>query len=284
MTQADLVYLMKCSSLEAVRIMEMARTCKKPTWYDLDDDLFNITLENDAFAYYSGTAPGFQDIPQNISILLANCDIVTVSTQVLLAIVKKFRPNKPTVVIPNALDDYMLKRFDEKPAPRQKLITWRGGSTHQRDLDEFEPQLMELMKELKDWKWLFMGHAPYRLIEAFPENVYTTKQIPYFDWMEEFWHMGSAIHIVPLADTAFNRSKSNLAALEAIYAGATPICPKEWLEVPAPLYVDDFLGCVKSSTTQETIFGNIKRMEWLKRNKILSVVNPERLKIIESLV
>lgn len=286
--QADIVFMMKTSSKEAVRILEMAKICGKPVWYDLDDDLFNIPLENEAHAYYSGQAPGYQDIPQNIRILLRNCDVVTVSTNNLGQQIGAIS-GRGCKVVPNALDDYMLKRLGTSSGPRKKLITWRGGSTHQRDLDEYMIQIMELADELKDWKWLFMGHAPYQLMESFPDRVFTAKQVAYFDYMEEFWAMGAAVHIVPLAKTAFNHSKSNIASLEGIYAGASPVIPAASMEWACGQYFgyetkDDFKKCVLNATRPPYDLGQSVRDNFIKQNRLLSKVNVMRKEIIEELV
>ena len=304
MVDLDIVFLMKASTREAVMIMEQAKTCGKPTWYDLDDDLFNIPLDNPSYDYYSGQTAGAQEIPQNIRILISNCDVVTVSTENLKREVEKLRPGKETIVIPNALDDYMLPNLGKSSGPRKKLITWRGGASHIRDLDSFEPQIMELVKALPDWKWLFMGHKPYRIIEAFPDRVFTCNQLKYYDYMSEFWGLGSAIHIVPLVDNAFNRSKSNISALEGLYAGSWPIVPElgpEWefisengftqtQERPFSNLVKIAVEAIETNNTGLENHENVierrcnKLKESVFKTRILSVVNKQRVEIIERLV
>jgi hypothetical protein len=49
-------------------------------------------------------------------------------------------------------------------------------------------------------------------------------------YMDAFARLGPWLHIVPLANNGFNRSKSNLAWLEATAAGAVVLAPalEEW--------------------------------------------------------
>lgn len=276
----DLVYLMKTSTPDAIRIMDMAHQCGKPVWYDCDDDLFNVPLDNQAYAYYHNLAPGCPWVSANVRKLLAEADAVTVSTENLK---KEFETySQKITVIPNALNDYMLRGIGEN-VPRQKIITWRGGVTHQKDLDIFHDCLGNLIKALPEWRFVFMGFSPWKLIEAAPKQVFTAHRIEYYDYMADFKALGSSIHIVPLSENKFNASKSNIAALEAIYAGSTPVVPDwpEWDMESAKRYktVNQFFDQVFSLAMADALEKPVIR----DFERLLSEVNELRVHIVKDL-
>jgi len=97
--------------------------------------------------------------------------------------------------------------------------------------------------------------------------------------------MPGHISIVPLTDTSFNRSKSCIAALEAIIAGRIPVC-EHWWAITPPELKKPFAEQVKTLMAAE----QNQMKEWyawlldrLYERHNLHVVNKERVKIIKGL-
>lgn len=289
--EIDLVYMMKLSSVTACHLAEMATQSGKGIWYDCDDDLFNVPLDNPAYHYYSNSLPSGVTIRKNIRTLLQKADVVTVSTEHLRKEYVAYNHN--TLVVPNALNDYMLKEIDQE-TPRQKIISWRGGTSHMRDLEVLGKQLTELIQELQDWKWCFMGYNPWKLMEVSAERTFHVPLAEYYDYMHHFKNLSPAIHIIPLVNNKFNRSKSNNAALEAIYAGAIPVIP-EWPHWDFPGAIrytaggDNFKEAVKEAvalTENEAEFKRLTKanLAHVKENYLLSKINQQRVEVINALI
>ncbi len=113
-----------------------------------------------------------------------------------------------------------------------RIIAWRGGDSHNEDLllmgDAFPRVAQEFDCEVL---WHFIGYNPYWLLQGFPAETVTVHQwvgntISYLRFMAK---LRPSFLAVPLADTRFNRAKSNIAVLEAAWMGAVPIAPA-WLE------------------------------------------------------
>lgn len=97
------------------------------------------------------------------------------------------------------------------------------------------------------------------------------------------------ISIVPLADTKFNKSKSNIAYQEAAFANAAALCPdwEEWQRPGVTRYKD-----------QETFYHGLKKLiidndyceqktieawDYVKNHECLPVINLKREAILKEI-
>ncbi len=123
--------------------------------------------------------------------------------------------------------------------PRRKLVSWRGLGSHGRDVDEALPHITAAARAFPEWGWMFGGDQ--EILEELgrrlspicgKEKVLLAPYWPTpFEAMQAWAGQSPYLHIVPLADSAFNRSKSHLAWLEASAVGAAVIAPDhlpEW--------------------------------------------------------
>ncbi len=220
----DVVMLQRPHSPNQLKIAEMAVRHGLPLWVDHDDDVFNIPRGNPAYESYMN--PGVHATVANI---LRLADIVTTSTVPLKRVVERFNPN--THVVPNALMSNMVGAIRQSDAPRSNLVYWRGSSTHQRDLDFYTPQMVEVAKRNPTVPWLFHGlsAANYQLLDMIPtaKKAARVDPIEYFSFIS---NLRPRVFVVPLDDNTFNHSKSNIAWIEATFAGAVCVAPswEEW--------------------------------------------------------
>lgn len=305
--KADIVFFMKIYSNQDLSIVEQAFSMGKKVWYDMDDDLFNVPPENPAFKVYSQKA-----VQMNIGMVLANADVVTVSTQELGRQVAKIRKDKKTVVVPNAIDDYSIRDYDIWASDiTPPVISWRGGGTHIMDLLDFTREFWDFMDKMppvtapngivqENWMLHFLGFDPFWLEKGFSWDVRDARGrfrstdyiFEYFEFMGFFRNeVRPWAHIVPLRDNPFNRSKSNISALEAIYTGAIPIVPdwEEW-KLPGVLAYDNPRELSRLMVQATKLTPDHRKdmwrrnVEWVKENAYLSKVNLKRLEIIKELL
>jgi hypothetical protein len=82
-----------------------------------------------------------------------------------------------------------------------------------------------------EWTWTFIGWRPWFLEGRVPKGkvVYVPAVDP-IEYQEMIINLAPAVLMVPLHDNSFNRSKSNIAYIEAANCGAVAVAPdwEEW--------------------------------------------------------
>jgi hypothetical protein len=288
----SVVYLARATFLQRpynddqYQIAKMTKANRRPLWVDYDDDLLDIPNDNPVYEQYANPK-----IRKNIAEIVAMADIISVTTQALkdklsLGPMK----GKDIRVVPNALDYH---RFNLTPKPkREPLIFWRGSTTHHKDVVSVAKQMVDNYREFPGFVWTFLGDTLWHVTDIMrgidPKRCLTYKPIPTIEYMEKIVEMAPKVFMAPLQNHVFNRAKSNIAFLEAAYAGSLCIAPKfqEW-DVP---------GCVTYQTPEEfgSLLSEILRgrhddkaqvaSNWVRENRSLSKVNELRIKIINDLI
>ncbi len=217
-------------------------------------------------------------------------DIVTVSTPALGEKVARFC-RQPPIVIPNALMTNMVGHVpDHADKPRMNAVMWRGSTTHQPDLDLYMDDMVRVANVNPDTAWLFQGldHCNYKLLELIKKSQrgHHADPVDYFNILAS---TRPRVMVVPLVDNAFNRSKSNIAWIEAMYAGAVCVAP-DWPEWRRP-------GCLNYQPgTFYDVLNAAVRMPDKARNDLwragrdyvngeltIDVVNQKRASVLEML-
>ncbi len=296
---ADLVYFMRCTFDEEVKLAEDALMMGVPIWYDIDDDVFNLPAPNPASQQMT------QHRADNVVWFLKNAQAVTVSTNYMKDIVVKHRGHDLGVtVVPNALDDYAFPYYDMYPGEDaesiQKNMGWRGGVTHQGDILEFAGGFWEFLEKTKAGLH-FEGYDPWYLAKGLPwvptkadytNRVYFKPYRDYYGYMINHRELQPPwAQAVPLIDNSFNRAKSNIAALEAFFAGAVIVAPlgwEEWEPFEGCFYhgPEDFAKAMVNAIEvpaieRESIWR--RNLQIIQKRYILSVTNQARLAVAKGL-
>lgn len=277
MINTDIVLIQRPSDNRFKEYCTFVKNWGKPLWLDFDDDLLEVPEDNPAAAHYK------QDTTKDIvKACLKMCDILTVSTQAIADSYQKWAPN--TFMVPNALDLDTLPKRDINWNKRSTVIAWRGGSTHEKDVWTVRDQLLTVAKDNPIWKFVFMGYDFNWLkwVMKADQYVYIPKADP-AAYMKNLLKVSAPIHIVPLEDNLFNRAKSNIAMLEATWAGSAVIAPEmpEW-DSCLSYNSKSFAGKVQELIDQP---GDVKVLHdatWdiIQQKYVLSKVNKQRLKLI----
>jgi hypothetical protein len=281
--QADVVFMQRPFNGPQLQLAKLAKQMRKPLWLDYDDNLFALTSDNPAYPVYA-----HPDAQASIKELLSLADVVSASTEELARVLRPL--TKKVVVVENAFNDFLLP---PRPTPiaRKKLVVWRGGTSHQRDLLSFSEAIMELYNRHTDWCWVFMGSVPWFLMDKMSDErcrVHTGQQV--FDYFGTLPQTGAALQIVPLADTVFNKAKSNIAWQEAAYAGSAALCPDwdEWHVPGAMNYKDtfDFFDKASEAMSRPEYLPSLAEAAWygIERHYRLSHINGKRLAILAELM
>lgn len=219
----DLLVMIRPAEEKAKELLLSAKYYGIPVWADYDDDLFNVCRDNPTSLIYASRFGVMKEI-------ISLCDLITVSTPHLKEQWKELSKN--IRVIPNALDPVLNKFYD--PSEREKVVLWRGTATHTRDVLTVAKEIVEASHRFPSYKFVFFGAdpAPWACSEKMhqPIVINPPSRIAPVAFYEIMTKLKPEVLICPLHDNVFNRSKSNIAAIEAALAGAATIAPnwEEW--------------------------------------------------------
>lgn len=242
MATADAIFMQRPYRKDHWEIVQIAKSMDRKVWVDYDDWLLGVPTDNPAYMQYEEP-----EVKRNIVRIIAAADEITVSTAHLERMIRRdIEPiagrKLPITIVQNALplDILAHKRPDIMPK-RNKLVQWRGSNTHHRDVMSQAKPIIDACKSHPDWHFSFLGDALWFVTDFMKEeNVTVSKPLDPIDYFEYLLRVAPSVMIVPLHDSDFNRAKSNIAYLEAIFAGAICIAPdwEEWRHPGVLTYTD----------------------------------------------
>lgn len=204
----DVVFFQRALGENSLQLLRYCKDLGLKVWYDMDDDLWNIP---DSYKIKDSFPPA---IMKTIEEHIKESDLITCSTQELANVINE-KTNKTAWIVPNAWD---VDRFNLQPHNPEGQTIWRGTSTHIDDIRKCSDQIKSISKQTKI---NFFGYNPIkdRPFLVIHSHDYTPPLDPiiYFRTIQK--SRPKAI-LVPLIDSQFNRSKSNIAWLEATANGA----------------------------------------------------------------
>lgn len=226
----DLLLLQRPFLDEHVAAMEVARALGRKVWCDWDDDILDVPANNGRMMIYQA-----ERHKNNVRALAAGADVITVTCEQLA---KRFRTaaggtGSKVLIVPNALDPTLSAGepdADQLPGARQ--IAWRGGDSHNEDLDMLGGAFPRVARDLDGLAvWHFVGMTPWKILGAFPpQSLFVHGWIgDVVSYLRFMARLRPSVLAVPLARNAFNEKKSNIAVIEAAWMGAVPVAPR-WLE------------------------------------------------------
>lgn len=190
-------------------------------WHKMPQRPFTVFALDDVVTAIDPSSPFYKNFSPNtrssLAYALARCDRMVVSTDFLADYYKNFIND--IRIVPNRLE--MSKWLHL--APRKRLgpkvrIGWAGGTTHQRDL----MLLKEVIEQTRDEAdWIFFGMCPPEIAPLLSESH---PFIPYAEYPAFLANLALDLAVAPLADTVFNRGKSNLRLLELGILGLPVVC------------------------------------------------------------
>ena len=300
LVECDALFLQRPYTFEAVACAQTARAFGRPVWVDWDDDLTCVPESN----YFHSAHP-----PERAKKVMALCwalaDVVTVSTnhlrerllelglgQQLPKSAREQLDAGKVRVIPNAC------HWPMRNAPRTRRVVWRGGRSHDEDVMAFLPAIAEVARlpQFSQWEWWFVGEmSAYVAAQVKAAIPAPNLRADYKDFIHQYMGALNALApwlvMVPLADNMFNRSKSNLAWIEATAAGAVTLAPdwEEWRRPGVVNYADrpNFKGYLRwfleTFGEQNVSVHATKSRDYIDEYLLLDKVNENRWEIIESL-
>lgn len=208
----DVLVLSRPSSPHDLSIIKLAKQCGLKVITDYDDDIIHLPELNPMWHHY-------QQCKSDAMECISLSDEVWVSTK---GVKKSFALlNSNIHVIPNSLNDYLHPVDKKKPFNEGgKKAIWRGGGAHQADVYEVAESLVQTINNNKDWHFQFVGDRFVFLEQRCGDNYLPVSLMPLMQYMEYLHTENPQAVFHPLVTNRFNEGKSNLAWIEATYAGA----------------------------------------------------------------
>lgn len=285
MAVADIVFLQRPYLPKHKTICEEAKLWGKKIWLDYDDWLYDVPATNPAHGVYSNNT-----VQEVMDYCIEQADVITVSTSPLQKLLAAKFPHKSFVVVPNGIDLELFSYRDVNWESRKAFVAWRGGSTHEKDVATVAEQLISLSKRNTQWRFLFFGHDFTFLNMLMPKNSYIfVGKFDTANYMKKLHSIQAPIHIVPLEFNDFNDAKSNIAWLEATWAGSAVIAPDmvEWKRPGVLTYKtpQEFEAAVQHLITNPGKIEELNKASWkdILTNYDLKVTNKKRLEVIKEL-
>ncbi|MDO9021175.1 MAG: glycosyltransferase [Deltaproteobacteria bacterium] len=226
--QADVVVLNGVCNPDLLPIIRRRRDAGALTVFEINDDMGAVPAWSPVSAFFAS--------PENVRLfrrIAQSCDAVQYSVDELMRCYGHLNPRGR--VFPNQVVALPPRRAAPAVPSDGLVIGWGGSSGHLDDMAAVAGALSGfVLRHPQVTLHLMCSDAIWRLFGALPEGR-KRRTAPgsieaYFDFVA-----GLDVGIAPIADTAFNRSRSDVKFLE--YAG--------WGAVPVVQSLTPYLGTVR---------------------------------------
>jgi GT2 family glycosyltransferase/glycosyltransferase involved in cell wall biosynthesis len=216
--RADIVATQRYAIPDLATADALAARCRETEaqlLYDIDDDLLHIPRDHPEATMLRPRA-------RTVARMLHHANTVWVSTPRLAEALRETRPTaRPAIrVVPNGLDERLwgAPPAPSRPRPNQVRMLFMGSATHGGDWAVVAPALARIVAAFGASVMVDMIGVvgpvtlPHWVNRMSPSNSGMASYPGFVNWItrQPPWDIG----IAPLADTAFNRGKSAIKALD----------------------------------------------------------------------
>lgn len=285
----DIMVIQKQHQDEVVPYIKYALKIGKPVLYEVDDLYFAIPESNPAHKHYG------KDVQKNLKMFYKMVSGITVTTPHLRDQLLPYNDN--IAILPNSLDFKALAKIDKMPVDKirkvpkfinkdkrrlptdemfEKLedkivVAWGGSPTHLDDLDIITDTLEKIANDNENVAIMMMACCTDKLLKKLGDDkLILVEPVPVYKYHKLLNSLPIDIFLAPIVDCAFNNSKSNLKAIEAMY-NKYPIVASNVGEYKSTITdgVDGFL-CENTKNSEGIA------EDWY--NKISTLVNDKNLR------
>lgn len=284
----DIMFFQRPTIESHTLIMQLAKENNKKVVIDYDDLLFEVPEHNKFHIVFKD-----KNYRHHFVEALKSADKVIASTSYMkdyMINVNGIEANK-IEVIRNAFNDYVFN-FDKLAFNYNKMVMWRGTATHDKDLDLYKDDIIKIIDDNKDFKFVFIAYCPDWSLGK--ENVSYIKPTDVILYMNNIRKLNPSISFCPLEDIPFNRAKSNIAKIEATWAGSVSLNMDfdEWnwsgnkdYIIEKDLYTKLNALIDRVRNKDESLAKEYEiNYNYIKDNLMLSNLNKDRLKLLRSVL
>jgi len=281
LSEFDIFYFWNPAHYAAEHLVTAAKAAGLAIWVDYDDHFEQVPLYHPLHADVS-----MHELKKRYTAFLQVADAVSVTTEVLYHQARQYNDNVHH--IPNALPSTITPMHREQHDPIR--VIYRGSPRHLEDVREVREGFVDSEKLEYTFFWLL----PYFLEGILPRWHYFGRS-KLQTYLKNLHEVQPDWVIVPMIDNTFNKAVSNIAWLEATWAGAAVLAPSYLPEFNAstfPIFnyknADQMRGSLKAMAAGELntirqvlIRESVKR---INKDLILESTNKKRYNLCTQLV
>lgn len=232
--------------------------------YEVDDNLFDIPEWNFASGFYNKHSDSVKSI-------IRMMDGVVCSTPHLKKVLSPYNNN--INVSPNHLPRFIWGDVQVKPIEegRKPRIMYAGSHNHfdttGSNRGDFSAKLIDFVsKTTKRYQWIFVGGMPNTLKEH--EDIIHHEWKAVIEYPHFLKSLNPDICLAPLEDNEFNKSKSNIKALESVALGVPLIASdlEPYRGIPYTASNDEiFIGKIEELASNP----DLRQSVWVKQHAAL---------------
>lgn len=270
----DVIFIQRPTTQYDYDFILMCRRMNKIIWLDYDDLHTDIPPSN----------PVYHVNPDGGKWMLKCSEMATFITCSTPAIQEKILGvNKHAYVVKNAHNDYIYshKQLQKDGLTKRPKVIWRGGVTHEEDIFQYREQIREVVERYPFR--MFGGVSHYTKRDLGLQEDEHISGLPLEEYLNYIVQYNPAFMIYPLVDNPFNKAKSNISALEAIYSGAICIVPYGFEEFNGTAILSsNFIEAIEMLSDVDT-FKSVRELHVKKmfEDQVLSKTNEKRYKILK---
>lgn len=187
----------------AYALLELAHQLKKRTVYVIDDNFLEIPPTTAVGLYYADPT-----LRETFIKFLRNAQIVKVDAPDLGAYIEQ-KINRNVVYFPASVDFEWLDEQPRRDRTNDQIVIGYEGGPKEEDFAVVVPALHRILDYYGGFVRLeFYGYAPPSLVNH-PSVTYEEGNMDYRSFIQKLNQCNWDIGIAPLADTPFNRGKTN---------------------------------------------------------------------------
>lgn len=247
----------------ADKVIQMAQEMKCKIWVDIDDNIFHVPFSNRSFEHHMDRSKQ--------KYILEQCDLITVSTKPLYALMENFLMSDNILLLENYL---WIEGFTPPRTDGKKVIAWRGGD-HTEDFLHIITELHDLEQVADEIH--YFGGRPQGYTPGGRTKVVWHPYTDTWNYLKLLKQVNPVVVFGYWADIPFNTCKSDVMWQEATRAGAVLVMNDGWDAfggMPHIRYADeDICKAVKFTLSEpeiaeKQIDDSIERMEVKRQVRI----------------
>ncbi len=213
---ADAILMTRALLPEHVEICRQVKAVGKPLILDYDDAIFSVPVSNPCWEEHL-------KFPDQAREACELADLVLFSTE---GVKKDFLMHGAKPKDSRVVRNRAAWGLNPTHNSTSTTVAWRGSPTHNRDIDLYINEIVEYCKTLNITEFRFFGYLHDALLTHLTRSGIKATFEPQktvHAYMNALKELAPYAIVIPLVKGHFNNAKSDIAATEALAAGAMPI-------------------------------------------------------------
>lgn len=216
-SESDVIVVQTPRGPEQLNVIKLVNSEGKLSVVELDDDVWSMLPSNPGYEHWNRP-----DVRRNLELCVREAQLVTTPTRALADKLRKLNPNIKVLANMLPVDgwDYPEPKIQRED---RVVLGWAGSTSHGGDFRVIDGVVQPILDRYPHVELAVVGGPPVAELRGHERIRYLSPtDIQRYPTLLENFDIGLA----PLADTAFNRAKSDLKFVEYSRVGIPTIAAK----------------------------------------------------------